>query len=209
METRQGALRQPRPAAGAEIRHRSRADPEGACSAATEPLGNDHPIPPTDPYFNSELPQRKHDPERAAFHFKKAGIADPKIDLQVSDVRFQRRGGHGAADAGELRRGRHQDGHQEGAGGRVLGQRLAEGRLCRELLGRTRGGDADALRRLRRQGALERDALEQREVREAARRRERRNRRSQAQALHLGDAEDAPRRRRRDHPGVSRLARRA
>ena len=29
-------------------------------------LGNDHPIPPTDPYFNKELPQRKYDPEKAA-----------------------------------------------------------------------------------------------------------------------------------------------
>ncbi len=60
-------------------------------------LGNDHPIPPTDPYFNSELPQRKHDPERAAFHFKKAGIADPKILLQASDAAF-----NGAVDEGAL-----------------------------------------------------------------------------------------------------------
>ena len=60
-------------------------------------LANDHPIPPTDPYFNSELPQRKHDPERAAFHFKKAGITDPKIVLQVSDAAF-----NGAVDEGAL-----------------------------------------------------------------------------------------------------------
>ncbi len=60
-------------------------------------LGNDHPIPPTDPYFNSELPQRKHDPERAAFHFKKSGLTDPKIVLQVSDAAF-----NGAVDEGAL-----------------------------------------------------------------------------------------------------------
>jgi peptide/nickel transport system substrate-binding protein len=60
-------------------------------------LGNDHPIPPTDPYFNGELPQRKRDPERAAFHFKKAGIADPKILLQASDAAFD-----GAVDEGAL-----------------------------------------------------------------------------------------------------------
>ncbi len=60
-------------------------------------LGNDHPIAPTDPYFNSELPQRKHDPERAAFHFKKSGIADPKILLQASDAAFA-----GAVDEGAL-----------------------------------------------------------------------------------------------------------
>jgi peptide/nickel transport system substrate-binding protein len=60
-------------------------------------IGNDHPIPPTDPYFNSELPQRKHDPERAAFYFKKAGVADPKILLQASDAAF-----NGAVDQGAL-----------------------------------------------------------------------------------------------------------
>ena len=60
-------------------------------------LGNDHPIPPTDLYFNSELPQRKYDPEKAAFHFKKAGIADPKIVLQASDAAF-----NGAVDEGAL-----------------------------------------------------------------------------------------------------------
>ncbi len=44
-------------------------------------LGNDHPIPRTDPYFNTELPQRKHDPGEGGLPFKKAGIADPKIVL--------------------------------------------------------------------------------------------------------------------------------
>ena len=59
--------------------------------------GNDHPIPPTDPYFNKDLPQRKYDPEKAAFHFKKAGIADPKIIFQTSDAAF-----NGAVDQGAL-----------------------------------------------------------------------------------------------------------
>ena len=60
-------------------------------------IGNDHPIPPTDPFFNKELPQRKYDPEKAAFHLKKAGVADPKILLQVSDAAF-----NGAVDQGAL-----------------------------------------------------------------------------------------------------------
>ena len=60
-------------------------------------LGNDHPIPPTDPYFNSELPQRKYDPEKAAAAFKKAGLSDPKILLQASDAAF-----NGAVDEGAL-----------------------------------------------------------------------------------------------------------
>ncbi len=59
-------------------------------------LGNDHPIPPTDPYFNKELPQRKYDPEKAAFYLKKSGLTDPKILLQASDV-F-----NGAVDEGAL-----------------------------------------------------------------------------------------------------------
>ncbi len=59
--------------------------------------GNDHPIPRTDPYFNSELPQRKHDPEKAAFYFKKAGVSDPKIVLQASDAAF-----NGAVDMATL-----------------------------------------------------------------------------------------------------------
>jgi peptide/nickel transport system substrate-binding protein len=60
-------------------------------------LGNDHPIPRSDPYFNSELPQRKCDPEKAAFHLKKSGIADPKILLQASDAAF-----NGAVDMATL-----------------------------------------------------------------------------------------------------------
>ena len=60
-------------------------------------IGNDHPIPPTDPFFNSELPVRKHDPEQAKFHFKKAGLTDPKILLEVSDAAF-----NGAVDMGSL-----------------------------------------------------------------------------------------------------------
>ena len=60
-------------------------------------LSNDHPIPPTDPYFNKELPQRKYDPEKAAFYFKKSGIPDPKILLQASDAAF-----NGAVDGGAL-----------------------------------------------------------------------------------------------------------
>jgi len=59
-------------------------------------VGNDHPIPPNDPYFNKDLPQRKHDPERAAFHFKKAGVAEPVL-LQASDAAF-----NGAVDMGAL-----------------------------------------------------------------------------------------------------------
>ena len=40
--------------------------------------GNDHPIPPTDPYFNRELPQRKYDPEKADLPFQESGRCGPE-----------------------------------------------------------------------------------------------------------------------------------
>ncbi len=69
-------LQQPRLPAGAQIRHQPRADPQGAVLGYGS-LGNDHPVPRTDPYFNSELAQRTYDPEKAAFYAKKAGITTP------------------------------------------------------------------------------------------------------------------------------------
>jgi peptide/nickel transport system substrate-binding protein len=59
-------------------------------------LGNDHPIPVTDPYFNHELAQRKYDLDKAAFYFKKSGVTKD-IVLQVSDAAF-----NGAVDMGQL-----------------------------------------------------------------------------------------------------------
>lgn len=60
-------------------------------------IGNDHPIPENDPYFNTELKVTKHDPDKAAFHFKKAGLSDPKILLQTSEAAF-----NGATDMATL-----------------------------------------------------------------------------------------------------------
>jgi peptide/nickel transport system substrate-binding protein len=51
-------------------------------------VGNDHPIPKGDPFYNSELPQIAYDPDKAKFHFKKAGLTDPKIVLSASDAAF-------------------------------------------------------------------------------------------------------------------------
>lgn len=47
--------------------------------------GNDHPISPTDPYFNASLSPRLRDPDKAAFYFKKAAVKDPSIALQVPE----------------------------------------------------------------------------------------------------------------------------
>lgn len=60
-------------------------------------VGNDHPIPRTDPYFNKDLPQIAYDPDKAKFHFKKAGLTDPKILVQASDAAF-----NGAVDMATL-----------------------------------------------------------------------------------------------------------
>ncbi len=51
-------------------------------------VANDQPVPKFDPYFNSELPQRGYDPDKAAFHFKKAGLSGAKIELSTSDAAF-------------------------------------------------------------------------------------------------------------------------
>jgi peptide/nickel transport system substrate-binding protein len=51
-------------------------------------IGNDHPIPPADPYFNKDLPQYTYDPDKAKFHFAKAGLSGSKIALSASDAAF-------------------------------------------------------------------------------------------------------------------------
>ena len=45
---------------------------------------NDQPIPPTNPYWAADLPQRAFDPEKAGFHFRKAGLAGATIPLVAS-----------------------------------------------------------------------------------------------------------------------------
>ena len=59
--------------------------------------GNDHPIPKTDPYWNSELPQIKYDGDKAKFYLKKSGLTNPPLVLQCSDAAFA-----GAVDMAQL-----------------------------------------------------------------------------------------------------------
>lgn len=47
-------------------------------------IANDHPIPPTSPYFNAELPQRPHDLDRAKFHLKRAGLTGVRLPIYCS-----------------------------------------------------------------------------------------------------------------------------
>jgi peptide/nickel transport system substrate-binding protein len=60
-------------------------------------VGNDHPIPAHDPFFNSELPQRPYDPDQAKFHLQQAGLEQFEVTLQASDAAFA-----GAVDSAVL-----------------------------------------------------------------------------------------------------------
>ena len=60
-------------------------------------IGNDTTVAPAMKYFAKDVPQRPYDPDKAAFYFKKAGMADAKIELQVSEGAFS-----GATDAAVL-----------------------------------------------------------------------------------------------------------
>lgn len=60
-------------------------------------IGNDTTIAPSNKYYAKSVPQRTYDPDKAAFYFKKAGMANAKLDLQVSEGAFS-----GATDAAVL-----------------------------------------------------------------------------------------------------------
>ncbi|MCU5775470.1 ABC transporter substrate-binding protein [Erwiniaceae bacterium BAC15a-03b] len=63
-------------------------------------LGNDHPIPKTDRFFNHQLAQRSYDPDKAKFYLKKAGLDKLSLELSSSDAAFT-----GALDAAALFQG--------------------------------------------------------------------------------------------------------
>lgn len=49
-------------------------------------IANDHPIGPKSPYYNSSLPQRELDLDKAKSHFAKSGIGTTKIEISVGDA---------------------------------------------------------------------------------------------------------------------------
>jgi len=51
-------------------------------------VGNDHPVPHYDTFFNSELPIRPYDPDKAKYYLNKAGFDNFSIDLETSQVAF-------------------------------------------------------------------------------------------------------------------------
>ncbi|MDX6752440.1 ABC transporter substrate-binding protein [Geminicoccaceae bacterium 1502E] len=50
--------------------------------------GNDHPIPSNDPFFNSELPLRQFDPDKAKWHLAQAGLGSLDLELCAADAAF-------------------------------------------------------------------------------------------------------------------------
>lgn len=58
---------------------------------------NDHPIPPADPFYHSELAQRPYDPDKAKWHLKQAGLDSLDFELSTSDSAFP-----GAVDSAVL-----------------------------------------------------------------------------------------------------------
>ena len=98
-------------------------------------VGNDTTVPPSMKYFAKDIPQRPYDPDKAAFYFKKAGMANAKMELQVSEGAFS-----GATDAAVL----YQEAMKKAGldlagqarlGRRLLGQCLAQSRRSARSIG--------------------------------------------------------------------------
>lgn len=52
-------------------------------------IGNDHPIPPSDPFHAADIPQRQFDLDKAAFHVKKSGF-EGTLPLSISSSAMAR-----------------------------------------------------------------------------------------------------------------------
>jgi peptide/nickel transport system substrate-binding protein len=51
-------------------------------------VGNDSPITPANRYFNTDMEQRKYDPEKARYHLKQAGLDSLSVKLHAADAAF-------------------------------------------------------------------------------------------------------------------------
>ena len=51
-------------------------------------VGNDSPITPANRYFNTEMAQRKYDPEKARYHLKQAKLDSLSVKLHAADAAF-------------------------------------------------------------------------------------------------------------------------
>ena len=171
-------------------------------------LGNDHPIGPSDPFYNHELPIRPYDPDKAKWHLKQAGMDSLSVDLSASEA-----AGPGGLDLALLLQ---ESAKASGiainlvreAGGRLLGERVAQEALHGVLLERARDHRHDAHARLLVRVRLERDPLPARRLRRPAGRGACLARLRQAPRDLLGAAADAERGGRKHHSDFQRLPRR-
>jgi peptide/nickel transport system substrate-binding protein len=51
-------------------------------------LGNDHPVAATNRFFNTELPQRQYDADKARYYLRQAGLSSLRVDLHASSAAF-------------------------------------------------------------------------------------------------------------------------
>jgi peptide/nickel transport system substrate-binding protein len=47
-------------------------------------VANDHPISPSNRFYDARIPQRAFDPDRAKFHFQKSGVGNSAVPIVVS-----------------------------------------------------------------------------------------------------------------------------
>ncbi len=169
-------------------------------------LGNDHPIPRTDPVLELLAAADQVRSGQGQVPHEEVGFEQPADYPRCVGRCVRRGGGHGVAVPGERLQGRFEDRREEGSGRRVLGQCVAQGAVRDQLLGRPRGGDADAGGGVRAGCAVERGPLQGRRVQQAALGGTCRDRRGQAQADDLGDAGDPARPGCHDRSRLPRLA---
>lgn len=60
-------------------------------------IGNDHDISPSQEFYNTELPQREFDADKAKYHLKKSGMEGAKLELVASNAAMD-----GAIDSAQL-----------------------------------------------------------------------------------------------------------
>lgn len=60
-------------------------------------VGNDIPLSPNQKFYNSDIPQRGYDPDKAKFHLKQAGMEDLSVTMFAANAAFS-----GAIDAAQL-----------------------------------------------------------------------------------------------------------
>ncbi len=134
-------------------------------------LGNDHPISSSNRFFNTDLPQREYDADKAKYYLKQAGMDLARRHPVGGGRGLRRRRRRGGALLGIGRGGRHQHHRRPGAQRWLLGQRLDEEAVLRQLLGRPADRGLDVHHRLRQGRAVERELLGQRPVQRASGRR--------------------------------------